>query len=72
METNGTTREEQLTMMAIQSIDQKMPDVELRDLFAMHALNGLVVGDWGVLELKGMARLAYTLADEMLEARRTK
>lgn len=70
METHGTTREEQLTMMAIQSINQKMPDIELRDLFAMHALSGLVVGDWGTYDSEDMANMAYMLADKMLEARK--
>ena len=42
METNGTTMEELRTMESIQSISRKMPDLELRDLYAIHAMNTLL------------------------------
>lgn len=42
METHGTTSEELHTMMAIQSINQKMPDLDLRDLFAINAMNAII------------------------------
>ena len=59
-------------MHTIQAINHKMPDVELRDLFAMHALSGLVQGDWGTADCETMAVTSYRLADEMLKARRKK
>lgn len=73
MEMHGETRGEQMTMMAIQSINQKIPDVELRDLFAMAAMNGLLQTQWGSEETEGcIARYAYKQADAMLEARSKK
>lgn len=42
MYTNGETKEELYTMMAIQSINQKMPDLDLRDLFAINAMNAII------------------------------
>ena len=72
MEMNGTTMEELRTMESIQSINHKIPELTLRDLFAMNALNGLVVGDWGNQDTEGMANLAYMLANAMLKARSEK
>ena len=66
------TIEEQRTMMAIQSINQKVPDLELRDIFAMNALSGIVVGDWGIMGVDEMAELAYKLADAMIKERSKK
>lgn len=49
-----------------------MNNEELRDQFAMAAAQGLLSGDgYGTLSEKGLAKLAYTIADEMLEARKT-
>lgn len=73
METHGTTREESITMDAIQSINQKLPDLELRDIFAMHIMSGLASQQWieNVYE-DHTAELAYNLADAMIEARKKK
>jgi hypothetical protein len=80
METNGTTMEELRTMEAIQSINHKIPELTLRDLFAMH----IITGTFSNLKLSGFAedfsrsfaenfaRNAYIYADAMLEARKEK
>jgi len=47
-----------------------MNDQDLRDCFAMFALNGILSCDYSVDE--SPAVLAYKYADEMLEARRIK
>jgi len=85
MYTNGETVGEERTMAAIQGIFQKIPDVELRDLFAMSALNTIInchtdtnlndllnIDDNKGYYLKKIPEAAYKLADAMLEARRTK
>lgn len=73
METNGTTREESITMSAIQGIYHKMTELELRDLFAMNAMNGLIQTQWGTEVTEDcLARFAYKQADAMLEARSKK
>ena len=85
MYTNGETIGEQRTMMAIQSINEKMPDIELRDLFAMSAMNTIInchtntnlndilnVNSNNGYYLKTIPEAAYKLADAMLEARRKK
>lgn len=77
METHGTTREESITMAAIQSINQKMPDLELRDLFAMQALSGLMVQSGSDSEVytwdyETLANISYKAADAMLKARSRK
>lgn len=69
------TREVQTTMIAIQSINHKIPDIELRDLFAMHALNGLMVqseamSDPEFWNYDTIACIAYEAADAMIEARK--
>ena len=46
METRGTTREESITMAAIQLINDKLPDLELRDIFAIHIISGLASQQW--------------------------
>lgn len=68
MDTNGTTMEEMRTMEAIQSISHKIPEVTLRDMFAMQALNGLLSGNW--YTFKEIPKAAYELADAMLIARK--
>lgn len=74
METHGTTREEQLTMMSIQSINQKMPDLDLRDLFAMQAMNSLIIGasrkSMENVYLYDISKMSYEIADAMIKARR--
>lgn len=72
MYTNSEAIGEQQTMAAIQNINQKIPELKLRDLFAMHALSGLVQGDWGTADCETMAKTSYRLADEMLKARSKK
>ena len=65
------TVEEQSTMRAIQNINRKMPEITLRDLFAMSALNGIVssglVHDSTPKNM--LSATAYEFADAMLEAR---
>lgn len=70
MEMNGTTMEELRTMQAIQSISHKLPDLTLRDLFAMQAMNGLLSGNW--YTFNEIAKSAYQMADAMLVARKDK
>lgn len=65
------TREEQDTMNAIRNINRKLPEVTLRDLFAMSALTGILRGTtYTDVEIKIKAELAYKQADAMLEARK--
>lgn len=73
METRGTTREESITMAAIQSINEKLPDLELRDMFAMSALQALIPTHWGQssdTSFEAISDTAYSIADEMIEARK--
>lgn len=63
------TIEEQNTMKAIQNINRKLPDVELRDLFAMSVMTGLASYSTD-RPLDMIAELAYKQADAMLEARK--
>ena len=85
MYTNGETIGEERTMAAIQGIFQKMPDVDLRDLFATSAMNTIInchtntnlndilnVDSNNGYYLKTIPEAAYKLADAMLEARRKK
>lgn len=66
-----TTIEEQRTMIAIQQLNAKVPEVTLRDLFAMSVLNGLISGRYVTdVNKKDIAKLAYKQADVMLEARK--
>lgn len=73
MGASGTTTEEVRTMAAIQSINHKLPDLKLRDLFAMNIMSGLASQQWieNVYE-DHTAELAYNLADAMIEARKKK
>ena len=73
MDTHGTTMEELHTMSAIQSINQKLPDLELRDLFAMNIISGMASQQWieNVYE-SHTAEFAYKLADAMIIARKKK
>ena len=64
------TVEEQRTMRAIQNINKKLPEVTLRDLFAMSVINGMSANDdLNDDTLEHLAELAYKQADAMLEAR---
>lgn len=69
----GITVDEQRTMAAIQSINQKLPDIKLRDLFAMVAMNALLPTSFGEeTSNENVAASAYSIADCMLEARKVK
>jgi hypothetical protein len=82
METHGTTMEELNTMKAIQAINQKIPEVTLRDLFAMVALQGILAGGASITRARSIsgkektylgeleAGAAYKFADAMLLERR--
>lgn len=64
------TREERVTMQAIQRLERKIPDMTLRDLFAMSALQGTLRGTtYTDEEIAIKAEQAYKLADAMLKAR---
>lgn len=61
------------TLDAIQEINRKMPEVTLRDLFAMNVLQAILPTPYGQsAENKNVAASAYAIADAMLEARRKK
>lgn len=47
-----------------------MNEDDLRDCFAMFAMNGLIVFRNGASNAKSVAKDAYTIADAMLEARK--
>ena len=77
------TAMEELTMQAIQTMNYKVPEVTLRDLFAMHALTSFGGGSWNgsylnILEenkynhIETAAKVAYKLADAMIKAREEK
>lgn len=65
------TVEEQRTMIAIQQLNRKIPEVTLRDLFAMSALSGTLGGKiFTDEEIKFMAEQCYRVADIMLEVKK--
>lgn len=65
------SREEQLTMLAIQNINRKLPEVTLRDLFAMSIIQTQVKDClYDDNEIKAMAEQSYRVADIMLETRK--
>ena len=68
------TVEEQRTMRAIQNINKKLPDLELRDLFAMSALNGMYANNTYYTDAtyRDFATMAYEQADAILEERNKK
>ncbi len=64
------TVEEQRTMQAIQNINRKIPEVTLRDLFAMSIIQTQVDSCYYQdNEIKEMAEQSYRIADAMIEAR---
>lgn len=65
-----TTIEEQRTMQAIQQLNRKVPEVTLRDLFAMSYLNGILTNRAMHYDYDQEAVFAYRVADAMLEARK--
>lgn len=65
------TTVEQRTHEAIQDINRKLPDLELRDLFAMGSIAGMSSNsDFNNHTLEDLAELAYKQADAMLKARK--
>lgn len=66
-----TTVEEQRTMQAIQQLNRKVPEVTLRDLFAMSVIQTQVKDClYEDEEIEAMAKESYRVADAMLEARK--
>lgn len=65
------TVEEQRTMHSIQKLNAKIPEVTLRDLFAMNIISGMIATNLILDEefLLGYSKKAYKIADAMLEAR---
>ena len=67
------TVEEQRTMIAIQQLNRKVPEVTLRDLFAMSVIQTQVKDClYHDDEIKIIAQRSYRIADAMLEARQKK
>lgn len=71
----------QRTMEFVQEACRKMPEVELRDLFAMQALNFFCEnGNWRTVffkdgkteELNNISVSCYKIADAMMKARKVK
>lgn len=70
-------------MSSIQDLNRKVPELTLWDLFAMHAVTSFGGGSWNgsflnilnkneVGHIEMAARVAYKLADAMLQARKAK
>lgn len=58
------------THEAIQAMNAKIPEVTLRDIFAMSALNGLIAkGYFDELTSSELSTIAYNIANKMLETR---
>ena len=59
---------------SINEINRKMPDVNLRDLFAMNALQGMLSTSYygDPAKHQDITELAYAIADEMIKARKRK
>ena len=58
---------------SINEINRKMPEVTLRDLFAMSALQGILPTPYGQsANNENVAASAYAIADEMIKARKRK
>lgn len=61
---------EQLTMEHLCNLDSKIPELTLRDLFAIAIINGFSANTtFDTRALSDIAKLAYEQADEMLKAR---
>ena len=72
MYTNGETVGEQRTMAAIQAIASSISEIELRDLFAMSAMQGYLSKSYFDTTKNDVPSMAYEMADKMLKARRIK
>lgn len=58
---------------AVRSIEEKVSEVKLRDLFAIAAMNAVLPTSWGMdTNNENIANFAYEMADEMLKARKRK
>lgn len=67
------TREEQITMQSLQRLERKIPDMTLRDLFAMSIIQTQVSDClYEDNEIKAMAEQSYRIADAMLKVREGK
>lgn len=67
------TRIEESTMLAIQRASAKLPEIELRDLFAMNAMQMFYKGSlFTGRHYEELAECSYRLADAMLAARQEK
>lgn len=61
---------EQQTMEHLCNLDSKIPNLTLRDLFAIAIINGFSANTTlNTKPLSDLAELAYKQADEMLKAR---
>jgi len=56
---------------SINEINRKLPEITLRDIFAMSALNG-ILSDCDGYSQQHQAEIAYQFADAMLKARKNK
>lgn len=63
---------EQLTMEHLCNLDSKIPELTLRDLFAMSALNGIYANNTHFTDAtyRDYAVIAYKQADEMIKVRK--
>lgn len=62
----------QRTMEAVQEGCRKMPEVTLRDLFAMNALNAIIARCDFSESQQQYAEQAYNFADAMIKVRKQK
>lgn len=63
---------EQQTMEHLCNLDTKIPELTLRDLFAMSALNGMYANDTHYTDATyyDFAVMAYKQAEEMIKVRK--
>ena len=57
---------------SINEINRKIPDVTLRDIFAMNALNGILASPDFSGSPEVITETAYQYADAMIQARKKK
>lgn len=62
------TKAEEMKTRAIQKIAQKIPEMTLRDIFAIQILNGLLSHSVVMSDDK-LVKRSYEIADAMLSAR---
>lgn len=63
---------EQQTMEHLCNLDSKIPNLTLRDLFAMSALTGMYANDthFADASYRDYAEMAYRQAEEMIKVRK--